>query len=343
MGPFRSSLGKTTGLCRFALVIACILLLDVVAARTAIAQQSETSASAQKSQAPQTQPAEAQSPELQAPASNYDEAIFRDPIPSDQLAFLNHFAGAKSGDVFHDKQFKRLIPSILPRCMFHYGWDIPPVEAFNRVMSNSKTPVEIRAGRYLTLFANQGPYLGGRGFIWLDMKDGIALAGFYFHPTNGEPTPTVTVFSSQVKEDSIRLSQLPSDFVDQLTQWSEATQIAPVTTRYFIGNTNRKILLEHDEDFCTAADGSAEPLGCEQLNADAADIDLTAAYYLDQTNHATNATAWMIDTPDQQAWIQLRDNTCRGLPDFLGCRIRITRQRTRVIINRHSVAQLPHK
>ena len=343
MGPLRSFLWKIRVPAHFSFALACILLLNPAAGRIAIAQESGAPAGALRAPELQSQPPEPQSQESQAPASNYDRAIFRTPIPSDQLAFLNHFAGAKSGDLFRDKQFRKLMHSILPDCMFHYGWDVPPAEAFNRVMSSSKTPVEIREGRYLTLFANHGPYLGGRGFIWLDMKDGIALAGFYFHPTNGEPTPTVTVFSSQVKEDSIRLSQLPPDFVDQLTQWSEATQIAPGTTRYFIGNTNRNILLEHDEDYCAAADGSAELLGCEQLNADAADIDLTAAYYLDQTNHATNATAWMIVDPDQEAWIQLRENACRGVPDFLGCRIRITRQRTHVIINRHSVAQLPHK
>lgn len=341
MGPFRSFLHGIT--LSFHFVIVCILLADLAPVGVATAQESATPSSS--SNAEDSHPKAADPPPQESPstAANYDKAIFRTPIPREQLAFLNHFAGAKSGDVYRDKQFRKLTQSILPDCMFHYGWDIPPVEASNRVMSGSKTPVEIRDGRYVTLFANHGPYLSGRGFMWIDLKDGIALAAFYFHPINGEPTPTVTVFSSQVKEDSIRLSQLPPAFIEQLTQWAEATQIAPVTTRYFIGNTTRKILLEHDEDYCTTADSSAEPLGCQQLNADAADIDLTAAYYLDQTNHATNATAWMIVGPDQEAWIQLRDNTCRGVPDWLGCRIRITRQRTHVIINRHSVVQLPRK
>jgi hypothetical protein len=40
---------------------------------------------------------------------------------------------------------------------------------------------------------------------------------------------------------------------------------------------------------------------CEQMNADAADMDVTAAYYLEQTHHATNATAWMIEGDDQVA------------------------------------------
>jgi uncharacterized protein YecT (DUF1311 family) len=75
------------------------------------------------------------------------------------------------------------------------------------------------------------------------------------------------------------------------------------------------------------------------MNADAADIDLNAAYYLDQVDYATNATAWMIVGDDQIAWIRVRDNTCKVGLEPLRCRIRMTRERTRVVLNRHP---LPH-
>ena len=78
------------------------------------------------------------------------------------------------------------------------------------------------------------------------------------------------------------------------------------------------------------------------MNADAADIDLTAAYYLEQTNYATNATAWMIN-PDQVAWIQIRDNTCRVGPDPLRCRILMTRERARLIIGRNPAPHSLHR
>jgi uncharacterized protein YecT (DUF1311 family) len=278
----------------------------------------------------------------QVPASNYDPAIFQNSIPSEQLAFLNRFAGAKARDLIRDKQFRKVMQSMIPDCMFHYGWDMPPADAFDKVFAGSNLPVQIREGRYITVAGRSGPYLQGRGFLWIDMRDGIALSGFYFHPTNGEPTPTVTVFSRQVKEESLKLSQLPPAFAEELTRWSEESSVPAVTTRYFIGGTDRKILLEHDEDYCAPGDGRKARSDCEQMNADAADIDLDAAYYLEQTNHATNATAWMINGPDQVAWIEVRDNTCQAAADRLGCRIRITRERVHVIINRHSLAQLPH-
>lgn len=169
----------------------------------------------------------------------------------------------------------------------------------------------------------KGPILAGRGFLWLDLHTGIALGGFYFHPTNGEPTPSVTVFSKQVKEDSLSLTQLPQAFAADLFEWSHEARIPPITTRYFITGFNRKILLEHDEDY-----------GSMQMNAAAADLDLDAAYYLEQTNHATNATAWMINGGENAAWLQFRDQSCGAGPDLLPCRIRLTRERVHKIIRR---------
>jgi hypothetical protein len=272
---------------------------------------------------------------------NYDKAIFQKPIPADQLAFLNQFDGAPAKDLVRDKQFRKLTHSVIPDCIFHYGRDMPLTDALDMVLNGSTLPVQIREGRYLMVSGRSGPYLAGRGFIWIDLRDGIALGGFYFHPTNGEPTPTVNIFSRQVKEDALKMSQLPPAFAEDVNQWSVQLRVPPVTTRYFISGANKKILLEHDEDYCAPAAGVAPP-GCQQMNAAAADIDLDAADYLEQTNHATNATAWMITGPDQVAWLQIRENTCRVGPDPLGCRIRLTRERTHLILRRRPVPRPVH-
>jgi hypothetical protein len=125
---------------------------------------------------------------------NYDKAIFQKPIPADQLAFLNQFDGAPAKDLVRDKQFRKLTHSVIPNCIFHYGRDMPLTDALDMVLNGSTLPVQIREGRYLMVSGRSGPYLAGRGFIWIDLRDGIALGGFYFHPTNGEPTPTSTSF-----------------------------------------------------------------------------------------------------------------------------------------------------
>lgn len=292
------------------------------------------SGNAQES-SPPTQSAEPQSQEPQTPASSYDKTIFQKPIPSGQLAFLNQFAGTPTNDVIRDKQYRKLMHSVIPDCMFHYGRDMPLSDALERVLTNSRLPVQIRDGRYVMVSGRSGPYLSGRAFVWIDMQDGVALGGFYFRPTNGEPTSTVTVFSRKLKETSLKMSQLPPAFAEDLSQWSAESNVAPVTTRYTITGNNKKILLEHNEDYCAPADPTRAPAegDCEQMNADAADIDMNAAYYLEQTHHATNGTAWMIAGDDQVAWIRVRDDTCRVGPDPLRCHIRMTRARTHTILN----------
>ena len=328
-------------------ILATLFLIAVSAPlpNAAADQSAPPQASGPISHAPELSVQEPQSQESQAPVSQYDKSIFQKPIPSEELAFLNHFAGVPANDVVRDKQFRKLMHRALPDCTFHYGWDMSPFDAFEKVLTGSPLPVQIRDGRYVLVSGRSGPYLKGRGFMWFDIQEGIALAGFYFHPTNGEPTPTVTVLSREMKEESLKLSQLPPAFAESLSLWSADSGVPLVTTRYFIGDTNKKILLEHDEDYCAplnpATSSSADD--CEQLNADAADIDLNAAYYLDQTNHATNATAWMIVGEDQVAWIQLRDDTCKVRPDQLKCRIRLTRERTHVILGQHPLPHAPHK
>lgn len=296
-------------------------------------QQAPAPQSPATGQAPEPQPQEATPPEGPQDGSNYDKAIFQNPIPGGQLTFLNQFEGAAAGEVARDKQFRKLMQRVIPDCMFHYGRDMPLFDAMDMVLNRSQEIVHIREGRYFLLSGRSGPYLQGRGFLWIDLQEGVALGGFYFRPTNGEPTPAVNAFSRLVKDNYLALSQLPPAFAQDLSEWSAEFRVPPLTTRYFITGSNRKILLEHDEDYCARAQqaNAAPDDQCQQMNADAADIDMDAANYLEQTHHATNATAWMITGQDQRSWILVRASTCG---DLLACRIRLTRERVRVIIGR---------
>jgi hypothetical protein len=67
---------------------------------------------------------------------------------------------------------------------------------------------------------------------------------------------------------------------------------------------------------------------------------VNAAYYLEQVNYATNATAWMIVGQDQVDWLAVRESTCRVGPHPLECRIRMTRQRTKVIVTRTPIRHI---
>lgn len=267
------------------------------------------------------------------PLANYDPTLFQKRIPKDQLAFLSQFVGMPSNALYRDKQFHKLMKDFVPECTYHYGTDKSMDQALDEVIEGSSEPVRVRDGRYVMLSGHQGPYLSAKAFLWIDMQEGIGLGAFYFHPSNGEPTPVVNVFSRQVlKEMLLEMSELPPAFAEDLAAWEHADYVPELTTRYFITGSNKKILLEHDEDFCMPASGPGSN-DCDQLNADASDKDLDAASYLEQTHHVTNATAWMINDPDQQIWIGVRDRTCGGVLDPLGCHVRMTRERTHIILH----------
>jgi uncharacterized protein YecT (DUF1311 family) len=318
-------------------VRALLAALCLLAAAPLFAQAAPAySAPPQAQRPPLEQSAQASATPVPAETPAYDKAIFQRPIPPAQLAFLKQFDRAPANDLIRDKQFRSLKKQFIPDCMFHYGSDKPLDTSLDEVLDGSRQPVQLRDGRYLLVSGAQGPYLAGRGFLWIDLQDGVALGGFFFHPTNGEPTPTVTIFSRQIKERGLSMNELPPAFAEDLAEWDRQSHISPVTTRYFISGLNKRILLEHSEEYCSPSDGTVAPPDtvCEQMDADAADIDLNTANYLEQIHYATNGTAWMINGPEQIAWIGVRDRTCGVGPDPLGCRIRMTRERTHVIIRR---------
>jgi uncharacterized protein YecT (DUF1311 family) len=270
------------------------------------------------------------------PESTPAPAVFQNPIPSDQLAFLNDYAGRMAKDATRDKRFRILMKQVIPRTVYHYGHDMPLSDTSETLLDGPSLPVDIREGRYVMVASHGGPYLGGRGFIWFDIKEGIALGGVYFHPVNGEPTPTLAIFSRQLKQDSLAMSQLPLAFAQDVSQWALIAGVPLITTRYFIPDNGRKYVLVHDEDYCWHAEDAPVPPEevCAQMNADAADVDLNAASFMAETHNAANATTWALD-PDLVAWIGVRDQTCSVGPDRLRCRIRVTRQRTRALLGQH--------
>ena len=264
---------------------------------------------------------DAQTPDPQPPSI---PLTFENPLPHDQISFLKDFEGHPTKELMKDKRFKGVLKNEIPRTEYHYGRDMPLNDALWDALDGSKEPVVVRGGRYVTASGAQGPYLRGRGFVWIDLEQGVFLGGFYFQPTNGEPTPTLTIFSRQMDTDDLALSQLPPEFANDLFRWSSTAHVPVISARYFIPVDGRKYVLVHDEPYCTVPATDA----CKRLEEQAADADVNAAYFMKETHNAANATAWMLG-PDQVAWIGLRDSTC-GLS--VGCRIVFTRRRTRVLM-----------
>ena len=268
--------------------------------------------------------------QIATPAPPPPPAVFENAIPSAQLAFLNAYAGRMEKDVRKDKQFRNALKLVTPRTEYFYGHDMGISETIDAVLDADPLPVNIRDGRYAMVATRGGGFHGGRGFVWIDMQAGIGIGGIYFHPTNGEPTPTLAIYSRQLKDKALSMSQLPMEFVQDFSQWEMAASMPAVTVRYFIPENGKKYVLVHDEDFCDhPADAPAPPQDqCQQLNAEAADKDMDAAYFMQQTGNRSDATAYMLGA-DQVAWIGVRTQTCGGV---LACQIRLTRRRTRVLL-----------
>jgi uncharacterized protein YecT (DUF1311 family) len=263
------------------------------------------------------------------------EPLFANPIASDQLTFLNGFARRPSDKVLRDGKYRKLVQTVVPAFPIHFRVDDESlVGTLETVLQSVPLPVEIRDGRYAMIASRGTPTLRGKGFVWVDMQEGIAMGGIFFYPRNGEPTPTVTVFSNQVDQDSLAMSQFPRAFYEDLTRWSAETGVPTVVTRYFINSQGEKVLLQHDEDFCAPMEHRPPTPDevCEQLNAEAADKDMDAAYFLASTGYASNASAQNTIQSEQSVWIHLRDETCHAGPDELPCRLRMTRERTHVLL-----------
>jgi len=257
-------------------------------------------------------------------------AVFHNPIPADQLDFLNSYVGQPAKVLVKDKRFHNLMKLLVPRTVYHYGIDMPLAQAMDEALDGSKIEVHGWEGRYVLAAGNGGEYLRGRGFAWFDLKEGIALGGFYFQPTNGEPTPTLAIFSRQLHDEMLSIGQLPVKFAENLGEWTAGVGIPPVTVRYFIPENGKKYVLVHDEDYCDHTPGDPAPpeAACQQLNAEAAEADMNGAYFMHQTHNQANATAWMLGQ-DQVVWIGTRNSTCGAA---LPCRIRLARRRTRVLM-----------
>jgi len=279
--------------------------------------------------------ASAQDPGAQAqPEPPPPPVSFQNTVPSGQLAFLSAYDGKPVKELLKDKQFRDVLRQVTPRSEYHYGRDMPLSDARDTMLEGSKQPVVVRDGRYVMVPGGKGPYLDGRGFMWFDLKAGIALGGVYFHPVNGEPTPTLAIYSRQLKDTTLSMTQMPLDFASDVIQWATQEGIPPVTTRYFIPANGRKYVLMHDEDYCDHPANQPPPAQdvCQRLNAAAADADLNAADFMTQTHNAANATAWML-SPPELTWLDVRNQSCGVGPEVYVCRVRLTRRRVRLLVS----------
>ena len=210
-------------------------------------------------------------------------AILQNLLPPSELSFLNDYTGKTPKAILKDKRFRALLKESFPNTEYHYGRDKSLLDASEELLDTDPIPITVREGRYATIGTRGGTYLAGKTMMWFDMQSGMAMGAIYFHPSNGEPAPTLTIFSKQLTDTDLSMSQIPQEFVSDLYAWLMQTRIPIVSPRYFIPANGRKYVLVHDEDYCFHSENEPMPDGCEQANADAADDDMNAAYFMNPT------------------------------------------------------------
>jgi hypothetical protein len=259
-------------------------------------------------------------------------AVFHDLIPTGDLGFLADYDGKMPKDIERDKRFRHIESMITPPAYYFYHHDRELSEARDLVLDEAPMPISVREGRYVMVATVGGPdqNMHGRGFIWIDIQTGIGLGGIYFRPINGEPAPTLTIFSKQLTDTYLGMNQLPPEFLQDLNQWALIAKVHATSPRYFIPANKKKYALVHDGDYCAHAEGTAAPPEdeCEEMNAEAADADMEAAYFMKETGHLSDATAYLLES-DFSAWIALRQRTCGA---GLTCRVVYTRRRVRELL-----------
>jgi hypothetical protein len=264
----------------------------ITSQHTAAGEVSETRSQSH----PQARPVERSS--VNQPAKQFEaRLIFTKLITKTQLAFLNDYAGRAVDNADGKQKVKTLVGIVAPYTPYHYGADFPLPQVISTLLLNEPQPIEIRDGRYAIITGFRNAIHTRRGLLWIDMRERVALGAIFFDPSNGEPSPTLTIFSQQLDRRSVRMSQLPRAFAEDLRRWAATGGIPAIMTRYFIGAMGEKTVLAHDENFCARAEGQAglpDKSVCREMNAKATLIDTTAARFMNQTHNASNATVRMI-------------------------------------------------
>jgi hypothetical protein len=229
--------------------------------------------------------------------------MFKRTVPAPELQFLNSFVSQPSRTVARDATFRELINAVTPYAPFHLGVDMPLANVMEGMLGSSEVPVQIRDGRYVMVVGQRTPDGRGRGraFLWIDMQQGIVLGGIFFYPSNGEPSPTLTLFSSQISADSVHIAQLPQAFLQDFSHWTADASVPAPTARYFINASNKKSVLAHDEDSCSLSGSSAAPAGeaCAEQKVEAVTMDRQADAFLARVHYASNGTEHTLSDPFQ--------------------------------------------
>jgi uncharacterized protein YecT (DUF1311 family) len=260
-------------------------------------------------------------------------------VPADRFAWLAKLKGASSSrDAVLSDEFPRLLAAIVPGANYHFHVDMPLVNAFTTIIRGAAQPIGVRDGRYMTLAACVSPNcVGARAMLWIDIDGGLSIGAIDFNPSNGEPTPTETLFSTQILDPVTDAPQLPATFLTDLAVWSHASRTRAPVARYFINGRGLKTVVPHNEDSCASERAMLPPSLCAAMNAETADQDMQAAFYLLVNSYANGTPSRTAAEADQGKWLRDRQAACGAgaNTEALACRRTYARDRVRALTTQY--------
>lgn len=292
-------------------------------------EQSPAGAAPRPSNPPQTQAA----PDLSACGGKITRCT---PLELNLIDWLKDYANQTTFEVISDKKFGNMILAATPPAVFHFGADMMLSDAVTLILHGPAFPVQLRDGRYLMISAERSARGGGESFYWFDLQRGMTFGGVFFRPSNGEPTPSLTVFSGQVADRITSDTQLPRDFLRDLETWRTARNVPAVVVRYFVNGLAWKAPLLHESDACAAAGAGTASAECQAVDEQAAELDMQAALYLLRSRYAEGTPAATQLDAAQAQWQTSLETACAGKADAPACRAQMARQRAQDLVKTYS-------
>ena len=166
------------------------------------------------------------------------------PLPREQLFWLEEYVGRTTHDVIEDARFQTLLDTAVPKISIDLGIPTPtktPFSLRDAVSSVLTGPPDIikRVNERIVISGCEYRYCLNKGFIWADPKNGSVIGALVHYKFGndlnrfikpGYREPSVLIYSSQISYNS-----LPKEFRLAISAWLQEKNVVLIEEWRFVG------------------------------------------------------------------------------------------------------------
>jgi uncharacterized protein len=150
------------------------------------------------------------------------------------FSWLKDYAGKSTNRLVWDKRFDKFLKSISPRTQHDFGLGEQNLEGqLMDALGGPSDSIGLADDRYLTFSACMPRFCPEKGWVWVDLKNSIAIAAIVHYDSRKEKfedDPVLLVFSNQV-DVAASLPRLKTDLGNWLAQKDARKSLSK---KYFI-------------------------------------------------------------------------------------------------------------